>query len=71
MNLVPVNRLADVRAPWARYVVIGAGKTGMDALLFLLDRGVEPDRIVWIVSADCWYLDRDAIAVDRLYDTIR
>ena len=41
-----------------RYVVIGAGKTGMDALLQLLDSGVSSDSIIWVVSQDCWYYNR-------------
>ena len=41
-----------------RYVVIGAGKTGMDAALHLLDSGVDSDNITWIISQDCWYSNR-------------
>ena len=59
VNLVPINKLADIKEPWKRYVVIGAGKTGLDALLYLLDNGVDPEKIVWIVSNDCWYMSRD------------
>ena len=36
----------------------GAGKTGMDACLFLLAHGVDPDAIDWIMPRDSWYLDR-------------
>ena len=61
VHCVPVNELANIRSPWERYVVIGAGKTGLDALLFLLNRGVDPGRIFWIVSYDCWYLNRDGM----------
>ncbi len=56
--LVPINALSTLTKPWARYVVIGAGKTGMDAALFLLDSGVEPDRITWIVPNDAWLINR-------------
>ena len=31
-----MNGLARVERPWQRYTVIGAGKTGLDALLYLL-----------------------------------
>lgn len=57
-TLVPPNGLARIRRPWERYVVIGAGKTGIDSILFLLDQGVSPDRIQWIVSNDAWLWDR-------------
>ena len=36
VQLVPINELARVERPWQRYTIIGAGKTGLDALLFLL-----------------------------------
>ena len=49
-------------------VVIGAGKTGADAVLLLLRRGVPATRITWVVSQDCWYFNRDNImgSVDTL-----
>ena len=59
ITLVPINALARLDRPWARYVIIGAGKTGIDAVLFLLDRGVAPDRIIWIISNDAWLLNRE------------
>ena len=58
VNLVPINGLADIKEPWQRYLVIGAGKTGLDALIFLLDQNVDPDKISWVVSNDCWYINR-------------
>jgi hypothetical protein len=58
ISLIPINGLAALDRPWDRYVVIGAGKTGMDALLFLLDRGVAPDKLTWIISNDCWLIPR-------------
>ncbi len=61
VNLIPLNALPQVSKPWQRYVVIGAGKTGMDAILFLLDRGVDPDRVRWIVPNDAWLWDRPSV----------
>lgn len=61
VELIPLNALARVDRAWKRYVIIGAGKTGMDAILFLLDRGVDPDRIRWIVSNDAWLWDRPSV----------
>ncbi len=40
------------------FVVIGAGKTAMDACVWMLDNGVDPDRITWIVPRDSWVLNR-------------
>ena len=61
VNLISINQLVDINTPWEKYVVIGAGKTGLDALLYLIDHNVNPDRIIWIVSNDCWYVNRDLL----------
>jgi NAD(P)-binding Rossmann-like domain len=55
----PINDLPRLVRPDASYVVIGAGKTGMDACLWLLQNGAEPERIRWIVPRDSWMLDRE------------
>lgn len=64
-SLIPPNGLPQLRRPAPRYVVIGAGKTGMDAVLFLLDQGVEPDVVSWVVPNDAWLLDRDTLTPGR------
>jgi hypothetical protein len=61
VRCVPVNDLAALPEPAERYVVVGAGKTGIDACLFLLANGVAPDDISWIVPRDAWLLDRATI----------
>jgi hypothetical protein len=45
-------------AGFERYVIVGAGKTGMDACLWLLRQGVAADRLTWIMPRDSWLLDR-------------
>jgi hypothetical protein len=58
VDCVPPNDLPR-RAPGrSRYVIVGAGKTGMDACLWLLCQGVSPDRLTWIMPRDAWLLDR-------------
>jgi hypothetical protein len=68
VSLVPPNALPDLREPHPEYVVIGAGKTGIDAVLFLLGNRVEPDRIAWIMPNDAWLLDRAHIQPGRMLD---
>jgi len=58
VRLVPVNDLVRTEQPAGGYVVIGAGKTGMDACNWLLDNGVDPDGISWIKPRDAWVIDR-------------
>jgi hypothetical protein len=55
---VPLNELPRVAAQFDEFVVIGAGKTGMDACIWLLGNGADPDHIRWIVPRDSWVLDR-------------
>ena len=58
VNCIPINDLASLSRPYARYTVVGSGKTGIDACLWLLEHGVEASRIRWIIPRDAWYLDR-------------
>lgn len=69
-TVIPPNGLAQIRRPHERYVIIGAGKTGIDAILFLLENGVSPDRIQWIVSNDSWLLDRGTMQPGPVLDTV-
>ena len=55
---LPINDLASLDRPYASYTVIGSGKTGIDACLWLLDHGVAPARIRWVMPRDAWFLDR-------------
>ena len=61
VQCVPLNELARIRQPHAGYVVIGSGKTGMDACLWLLGNGVAAQDIRWIMPRDAWLLDRAKI----------
>jgi hypothetical protein len=58
VECVPVGALTGVAQPAAGYVIVGAGKTGMDAACWLLDRGTPPDRITWVMPRDSWVLNR-------------
>ncbi|HXW34929.1 MAG TPA: NAD(P)-binding protein [Acidimicrobiales bacterium] len=58
VNLIPVNGLTELQSSHGRYVVIGAGKTGVDACLWLLDNGVEPATISWVRPRDAWFQNR-------------
>lgn len=55
---VPVNALTALEGEGRPFIVLGGGKTGMDACLWLLSRGAEPGRLCWIVPQDPWMLDR-------------
>lgn len=58
VKCVPLNELPRVKEPPSGYVVVGSGKTGIDACLWLLENNVSPDAITWIMPRDAWYLNR-------------
>jgi hypothetical protein len=55
---LPVGALANVRERPAGYVIIGAGKTALDACTWLLDGGVPPTDICWVKPREGWFLNR-------------
>ena len=67
VNLVPVNGLSHNQSAWKRYVIIGGGKTGIDAVLFLLDQSVNPDHITWVIPNDYWILNRNCLYPENWY----
>ena len=42
----------------ANFIILGAGKTAMDAGVYLLQSGAPPDRIQWVRPRDSWMLNR-------------
>jgi hypothetical protein len=60
-RLVTPNALAEVQAPYPGYVIIGAGKTSIDACLWLIERGVDPGQITWVRPRDGWFTNRAQI----------
>ena len=58
VRIIPPNALVDLAEAPAGFTVIGAGKTSMDTCCWLLDNGVDPDRIRWIRPRDPWLFDR-------------
>jgi|HubBroStandDraft_6_1064221.scaffolds.fasta_scaffold139106_1 hypothetical protein len=58
VRCVPVGDLARVVDPPDRYVIVGAGKTALDAALWLLERGVPAAAICWIKPREAWWMNR-------------
>lgn len=58
VTLIPPNGLVDLDQPADRFTVIGGGKTAIDTCVWLLEAGVDPDRIRWIRGRDTWQIDR-------------
>ena len=72
VNFMPLNDLPKLTQAPEAYEIIGGGKTGVDACLWLLQNGVNPDDINWVISRDAWMLDRKNTQVGEafFFDTI-
>ncbi len=58
VRCISPNELPRIKSAHPGYVVVGSGKTGIDACLWLLANGAAPQRIHWIMPRDAWFLDR-------------
>jgi hypothetical protein len=69
VRCVPIGELS--RAAGADgYVIIGAGKTAVDACLWLLDLGVAPEEIRWIRPREAWMMNRAFVQGGELLGTL-
>jgi hypothetical protein len=59
-RFVPVNEVPAAAGPAASYTVLGGGKTAVDCCMWLLEGGVEADRIRWVRPREAWFYDRAA-----------
>lgn len=64
VRVVPPNalpglwQLAQGGSMPRRFVVLGAGKTAMDACIWLLQAGAPADAITWVMPRDSWVVNR-------------
>jgi hypothetical protein len=58
VRCVPAGEIARLRERPERFVVIGAGKTALDACVWLLEQGVPPSAIGWVKPREAWWLNR-------------
>ncbi len=58
VEFIPLNQLPQLNSPRDAYVVVGGGKTSIDACLWLLENQIDPDKITWIMPRDAWWIDR-------------
>lgn len=58
VDCIPPNDLPRRAADAPHYCVLGGGKTGMDACIWLLTNGVAPSRLTWVVPRDSWMMNR-------------
>ena len=59
VNFQPINALPEQLTTPDHYCIIGGGKTGMDAIVYLLENNIPPEAISWVISRDSWVIDRE------------
>ena len=64
--LIPINDLVNHHDKWEKFYVIGNGKTGMDAILYLLNKGVSQNNIHWICPNQAWLFHREDLQVGKV-----
>ncbi|OBK34833.1 hypothetical protein A5658_10465 [Mycobacterium sp. 1245111.1] len=67
VDCVPPNDMPANAVGRERFVIVGAGKTGIDACLWLLRNGIPPQRLTWIMPRDSWLMDRANIQPGPLF----
>jgi hypothetical protein len=55
---VPAGEIARMGNRAERYTIIGAGKTALDACVWLLEQGVPESAIRWVKPREAWWLNR-------------
>ena len=63
-RVVAINELAGLTDAPSSYVIVGAGKTATDGIVWLLTNGVPPERIVWVRPREPWMLNRAVVQPD-------
>jgi hypothetical protein len=58
VRCLPAGEIARMGNRAERYAIIGAGKTALDACVWLLEQGVPPSAIRWIKPREAWWLNR-------------
>lgn len=54
----PVGRLPELASSFDRFVLVGAGKTAMDAGIWMIENGIPPEKIRWVRARDYWLINR-------------
>ncbi len=70
-SFIPVHRLPEVADGASAFAVLGSGKTAVDAVMWLLENDVDPERIRWVRPRDAYFHNREAFqALDLVVDAL-
>ena len=70
-SFVPVHRLPEQAGSASTFTVLGSGKTAVDACMWLLENGTDPEAIRWVRPRDAWFHGREGFQpLDLVVDTL-
>jgi len=58
VTCIAPNDLPKLAKDYKRFSVLGGGKTAMDAAVWLLDHGAQPEAMTWICPRASWLINR-------------
>jgi NAD(P)-binding Rossmann-like domain len=58
VRCVPAGEIVRIKERPERFVIIGAGKTALDACIWLLEQGVPASANRWIKPREAWWVNR-------------
>jgi len=64
VNVIPINDLVRLSEIPGQFVIVGSGKTATDAIVWLLDNGVDPGTVCWLRPRDPWMFNRAVVQPD-------
>ncbi len=64
VRVIPVNDLVRLAETPSQFVIVGSGKTATDAIVWLLDNGVDPGTVCWLRPRDPWMFNRAVVQPD-------
>jgi len=64
VHMIPVNDLVRLHEIPSQFVIVGSGKTATDAIVWLLDNGVDPAAVCWLRPRDPWMFNRAFVQPD-------
>lgn len=64
---IPPNHLAQVAPQHQHYAVLGAGKTALDVVIWLLENGARPDQLTWVRPREAWLYPRSLFQPGRAF----
>lgn len=64
VHMIMVNDLVRLAEIPSQFVIVGSGKTATDAIVWLLENGVDPDAVCWLRPRDPWMFNRAFVQPD-------